>query len=307
MGSNLLVLGLQSIHSLAEVAGVEIEFSKNVLSKSLRVEEFQKNVERCERILSSLLKDFKISWWDVYRHSDIGKERLEITKEMDLEKTDSVLDIGCGRGYFSIAAALSAKSVLGVDLMNGYGRYSWWRNFKVALNELNLDNKISGVKSNAVQLPFKSRSFDVAATVHSIRNFRNYSTIEVAVKEMKRSVVEGGSVCLIESLPISRTKAQEAHLLMFKCKVKFASGELDFLPKESLVEIFERVGFKELIVKELDYSWSAAPPLFCIDYYLPSIPERERKGAKDAYDEAVEMIEKWGEVSPPALFLKGIV
>ena len=73
------------------------------------------------------------------------------------------------------------------------------------------------------------------------------------------------------------------------------------------MEIFERVGFEELIVKELDYSWSGAPPLFCIDYFLPSLPEREREEAKDAYNKAVDMIEKWGEVSPPALFLKGIV
>lgn len=155
MGINLHILGLQSIHSLAEEVGKEVDFSKNVLSMSLHIEDFQKYVEKCGRVLNSFFKDFGFSWWDVYKHSDIGKERLEIAKEMGLEKSDSVLDVGCGRGYFSIAAAMFAKSVVGVDLMNGYGRHGWWRNFEVALHELNLNDRVSGVKSNAIQTPFK--------------------------------------------------------------------------------------------------------------------------------------------------------
>ncbi len=41
---------------------------------------------------------------------------------MKLRGDDIVLDVGCGRGYFTIAAAKYAKLVVSLDLMNGYGR-----------------------------------------------------------------------------------------------------------------------------------------------------------------------------------------
>lgn len=307
MGVNLRLLGMQSIPCLAEKIGIKVDFPNNVLCESLHVEDFQRYMNDCARVLDSFFTDFGISWWDIYTHSDIGRERLEIAREMQLKTDDFVLDIGCGRGYFSIAAAKFAGSVIGVDLMDGGGRHDWWKNFSTSMQELHLHHKVSGVKSSAKQLPFRSNSFDVAAAVHSIRNFQDHLTIEATIEEMKRVVRDDGSVCVVESLPLARTEAQEAHLQMFNCKVKYTSGELDFPAKNEMLGIFEEAEFKKTAVKELDYNLSAAPPLFCIDYYLPSLPEDEREEAKAAYNRAIEMIEKWGEVSPPALFLKGIV
>jgi len=47
----------------------------------------------------------------------------------------------------------------------------------------------------------------VVEKLHSIRNFPNKQSIERAISEMKRVVVEGGSVIVVENLPIARTKA----------------------------------------------------------------------------------------------------
>jgi hypothetical protein len=121
---------------------------------------------------------------------------------------------------------------------------------------------------------------------------------------MKRVVVNGGSVILVENLPVARTKAQEAHLQLFKCKVKYTSGELDFLPKEELTEMFERVGFRRIEVKELEYNLSAAPPLFYLPYYISSLTKSQREAAEEAYNKAVNTIRKWGEVSPPAILVR---
>jgi ubiquinone/menaquinone biosynthesis C-methylase UbiE len=307
LGINLEVLGLQSIPLIAKEIGEEVNFPTDVLSQPLRTEDFQTYLDECRRILNTWVEDSKISWWDVYNYSDIGKERQLVASEMDLSTSEPILDIGCGRGYFSIAAAALSKTVIGVDFMNGHGRVRWWKNFKEAMRELGLSEVVSSAKSNGAQLPFTSHSFHVAAAVHSIRNFQDHRILHQVIKEMKRVVEPSGSVFIIESLPEPHTKAQEAHLLMFKYKVKYTSAELEFLPKKQLVKVFNVIGFKEIVVRELDYNLSAAPPLFCIDYHISSLPEKIRCRALEEYHEAVSMMKRWGEVSPPAVLVQGIV
>ena len=301
MSVNLQLLGIQAIPRLTEKLNVQIEFPRWSTLFGIPTTNFQKILSEAERIVKQFFKDFKVSWWNIYLNSDIGIERTALAKEMKLRKDDIVLDVGCGRGYFTIAAAKNVKFVVGLDLMNGYGRQGWWKDFKTTMQELNLLKNVQGMRSDAQQLPFKEGSFTVVAAVHSIRNFPNKQSIERAISEMKRVVVEGGSVIVVENLPIARTKAQEAHLKMFKCKVKYSSGELCYFSKRELLEMFRKAGFKneDMEIKILDYNLSATPPLFSLNTSLLSEEKKE-------YNEAVKMIRKWGETSPPTILIKAI-
>lgn len=302
MGVNLQLLGIQAIPRLAEKFGVHVEFPEERMVFGMLPEDFQKVFKDSGEILDRLFHEFKASWWDVYDNSDIGMERIALAKEMQLRENDVILDVGCGRGYFSIAAAKFSKFIVGLDLMNGFGRQGWWTNFRISMKELNLLGKVIGVRSDARSIPFKDSSFSLAVAVHSIRNFPDKDSIERAFSEMKRMVTKKGNVIIVESLPIARTKAQEAHLQLFRCKAKYTSGELDFLPEKELVEIFHRVGFSRIEIKHLNYNFSAAPPFFYLN--SSSLAEREREEAKKAYDRAIDMIKKWGDASPPAVFVK---
>jgi len=302
MGVNLQLLGIQAIPRLAKKLRVHVEFPEERMIFGMSPEDFQKVFKDAGDILTEFFHTFKASWWDVYNNSDIGMERIALAQEMQLQKSDVILDVGCGRGYFSIAATRFSKFVVGLDLMNGFGRQGWWRNFRISIRELNLSNKVLGVRSDARSLPFNNSSFTKAVAVHSIRNFPNKNSIERAIGEMKRVVTRKGNVIIVESLPIARTKAQEAHLQMFRCKVKYTSGELDFLPEKELVEMFYRVGFSKIEVKQLNYNLSATPPFFYLD--SSSLADGEREEAKKAYDGAINMIKKWGDASPPAVFVK---
>jgi len=301
---NLQLLGIQAIPRLARKLGVQTEFPRWPTFFGISPTDFQKTLSEAERIVKQFFKDFKVSWWDIYFNSDIGIERTALAMEMKLRKDDVVLDVGCGRGYFTIAAAKNVKFVVGLDLMNGYDRQEWWKNFKTTMQELNLLEKVQGIRSDARQFPFEEVSFTVVAAVHSIRNFPNKQSIERAISEMRRLVVEGGSVIVVENLPIARTKAQEARLKMFKCKVKYSSGELYYFSKRELLEMFRKAGFRneDIEIKILDYNLSATPPLFSLDTSLLSEEKRER--AQKEYYEAVEMIRKWGETSPPTILIK---
>lgn len=301
---NLQLLGITAIPRLADKFEVQVKLPKERMLFGMPGKEFLQVCEEATKILNLFFKEHKVSWWDVYCNSDIGMERMALAKQMQFDKHDMVLDVGCGRGYFSIAAAKSCKFLVGVDLMNGGGRRGWWKNFRTSLCKMNLFEGVACVRSDARRVSFRSSSFNVATTVHAIRNFRDKPCIETVLMEMKRVVVKGGSVILVESLPVARTKPQEAHLEMFRCKVKCTSGDMSYLPKEELLEMFQRAGFKKIEVKELNYNWSAAPPLFSIDPYLSSLKENERGEAREAYDRAIRMVRKWGQVSPPAVFVK---
>ncbi|MHA1834317.1 MAG: class I SAM-dependent methyltransferase [Candidatus Baldrarchaeia archaeon] len=299
MSVNLQLLGIQAIPRLTKKLSVQVEFPRWSKFFGISPIDFQKILSEAGRIVKQFFEDFKVSWWDIYLNSDIGIERAALAKEMKLREDDIVLDVGCGRGYFTIAAAKNVKFVVGLDLMNGYGRQGWWKNFKTTMQELNLLKNVQGMRSDAQQLPFEEGSFTVVAAVHSIRNFPNKQSIERAISEMKRVVVEGGSVIIVENLPVARTKAQEAHLKMFKCKVKYSSGELYYFSKRELLEMFRKTGFRndDVEIKILDYNLSATPPLFSLNASLLSEEKRE-------YNEAVEMIRKWGEASPPTILIK---
>jgi len=69
-----------------------------------------------------------------------------------------VLDVGCGRGYFTIAATKCSRRVIGLDAMNGMSRRGWWKNFRESLYELKLIRKIQGLKAHAQSIPLKDHS-----------------------------------------------------------------------------------------------------------------------------------------------------
>jgi ubiquinone/menaquinone biosynthesis C-methylase UbiE len=301
---NLQLLAITAIPRLAKKYGVRIEFPEEGMLFGTTPENFDRAVKDSGKILDTFFKEFSVSWWDVYCNSDIGMERLALAKEMLLEDDDLVLDVGCGRGYFSVAAAKLSRSVVGLDLMNGVGRHGWWTNFRISMRELDLCGKVLGTKADAVSIPFKESSFNVAAAVHSIRNFQNRNSIEKALEEMKRVVIKGGSVMVAETLPTARNKAQDAHLQMFHCKVKYTSGEMNYLEDGELLEMFHRAGFREIESKILDYNLSAAPPLFCLDYHVLPLHESEGNEARKAYEKAISAIREYGEASPPAVLVK---
>jgi cyclopropane fatty-acyl-phospholipid synthase-like methyltransferase len=71
---------------------------------------------------------------------------MALATDVDLEKDDTVLEIGCGRGYFTIAAAKATKMVVALDLMDGIGRHGWWRNLEESVKELGLGHEVLPLK-----------------------------------------------------------------------------------------------------------------------------------------------------------------
>ena len=262
-------------------------------------------IGKFEQVLRQLFYEFEVTWNDVYQNSDVGKERLMLADQMGIDQNDVVLDVGCGRGFFTVAAAHKAKSVTSLDLMNGLGRKGWWQRFIMTMQKLQLNDRVAGVKGNAAKMPFRDETFDVASSVHAIQNFQDLTTIWETFKEMKRVTKKGGRVIVVETIPSVKNKAQEAHINMFNCKVKYSQGELPYLTEEKLTDLLKEAGLNISKIKEIDFNLSVAPPYFLFN--ATSVPEEQRAEALREYNEAVTTIKKYGETSPPTLTVEAVV
>lgn len=86
--------------------------------------------------------------------------------------------------------------------------------------------------------------------------------------------------------------------------MKYSSGELYYFSKRELLEMFRKAEFKneDVEIKILDYNLSATPPPFSLNTSILSV--EKKKCAQKEYNEAVEMIGKWGEASPSTILAR---
>lgn len=232
----------------------------------------------------------------------LGRERLLIANEIGLSSSDRVIDVGCDRGYFTIAAVKSSGFVVGVDLMNGFGRHSWWIHFNKAMRLLDLDNRVQGVRANAVKLPFKNSYFNIATAIHCIRSFQSINDIINAVREMKRVIVGNGYVVLMENISEARNKRQEIHLRLHSIRARVLCDKLDYFSEEELVETVNMAGFRDLEVKVVDYSLCSTPALFYVD--VAKLRGKVEDNIINEYRRLMQLVRRIGEVSPPTIILK---
>jgi len=293
---------VQAVPRLSKKHGLSVVLpnEKSLYGQSL--EGFISTFGRFEAALRQLFEEFGVTWRDVYSNSDVGEERLRLAEILSMNSNDIVLDVGCGRGFFTVAAAGHAKAVVGLDLMNGLGRVGWWKRFRGTMGEFNLNRKVIGVRASAADMPFKDEAFSVVACVHAMRNFSDVETIQKGFSEMKRVTKKAGHMFVVETLPTARNQAQEAHLRMFQCKVKYARGELPYLTEEQITALLQKAGLRRLECKVLDFNLSVAPPFFFLN--TSTLPLAQRKEAEEEYNGAVEAIRRWGEASPPTLLVE---
>lgn len=302
MSVHLRLLALQSLRRIASELGLNIDVPNFFSLYGSPPKEFEAALERVSSILDYLMRNYGITWWDVYLKSDIGAERVLLVKELGLSREDVVLDVGYGRGYFSFAAAKVVKLVVGVDVMDYLGRVGWWGPFVKAVKSLGLEGKVLGVSADATSPPLRDSSFDVAVTAHSVRDFVSIDALVRAVKEMKRVVKVGGYVVLIENLPIAKNRAQENHLRLRSIRTKFIKNELRYLSKEELLRITYEAGFKDVEIKVVNYGLCSTPAIF----YLSK--EHIKEGVDPLiikeYEEVIKSIKEIGEESPPTAIIK---
>jgi len=122
---------------------------------------------------------------------DIAWRRFTI-KKMRFFQTKRFLDIACGTGDLSIDAAEKYPEITvnGVDFVREMIQVG-----QKKVNQKKVAKRIHLLTGDALRLPFRDNSFDVAAMAFGIRNIPDRQN---ALREMLRVVVPGGQVMILE-------------------------------------------------------------------------------------------------------------
>lgn len=114
-------------------------------------------------------------------------------KELELEKTMKILDIGTGFGVMSIILALQ-----GYKITTGEPEGHNWANWRKSAKKLSLEDMINFQFFRAEELPFEDKSFDVIFCYTSLHHIDDK---HLALKEFVRVIKENGLIIIFEFNP----------------------------------------------------------------------------------------------------------
>jgi len=147
---------------------------------------------------TALAKDEFLKWSRSYDRSILqlllfAPSHRAIIRRLEARYGDRpfrILDVGCGTGAFAerMRTALPRAEVWGVDLVSAMldGGRDRWRAHR---------GRIVPVQGDSERLPFDAASFQVVTCANS---FHHYPRQDRAVAEMRRVLVPGGSLMLID-------------------------------------------------------------------------------------------------------------
>lgn len=232
-----------------------------------------------------------VTWWEVFAASDIGAERSLIADRLSIENAQ-VLDVGCGRGFFSLACAKKTPHVTSLDLMDGGGRVGWWEELKKTSSVMGVSGKVSGVRASATSLPFAGELFDLIASVHGVRNFESKGDIRSLFQEARRALKEGGRLVVVES---DLGAAGPAYKAFYSMRIELGY-ELKLPSLSEMIRWLWDVGFSEVSQESMETGLKYAP------VYLP-FDSAMMKDMKRDYDSAEKLLTEGSEQHPPIFIL----
>lgn len=186
--------------------------------------------------------------------------RIFMTK-LNLKPTDRCLDLCCGTGDSTIALAKKAKYAVGLDFNEKMMDYA-----KPKIKKAHLENKMSLVNGDAMNLPFENDSFDCVTICFGLRNVPDAGK---TAAEAYRVLKKGGKFAVLEmsqpTNPIIKI-GWHAYFKIFPYFAKLTQNKVAdyqylsktskaFLSAKQLKSLLEQKGFKNVSVTKL--TWGA--------------------------------------------------
>jgi ubiquinone/menaquinone biosynthesis C-methylase UbiE len=161
------------------------------------------------------------------------KATLELARQLELDETMQVLDIGSGLGGASRCLAVEfGCQVTGIDLSDDYCRVA-----STLARRLGLDSRVSYRCGNALDMPFEDGFFDVLWTQHASMNISDKAGLYA---EMWRVTKPGGILAIYDVL------AGEGGPVHFPVPWARESGTSFLISPQQLRQRLEESGFETL-------------------------------------------------------------
>jgi SAM-dependent methyltransferase len=136
-------------------------------------------------------------------YSKFGKLRMRdrLLNRIPWRGDERVLDVGCGRGLLTVAAAhrVPRGSVVGVDVWNA-AALSGNRSDSVLRNARSegVANRVEVKQGDARHLPFEEASFDAVVSNFVVHELKSRQDREQMMREVARVLKPGGHIALID-------------------------------------------------------------------------------------------------------------
>jgi len=157
------------------------------------------DTEYIEEMFDSIAPDYDALNHILSLDIDSTWRRRALKEIVDASVPQTVLDVACGTGDFSLQIAGAAHSgtiVHGLDLSEGMLSV-----MREKVKEAGMEEKILPLRGNSEEIHFPSDTFDRVTVAFGIRNFEHR---EKALGEILRVLVPGGRLVILElSVPSS--------------------------------------------------------------------------------------------------------
>lgn len=130
-----------------------------------------------------------------------NKIQRAIDKSLELRGTETVLDVGCGRGLLLMAAArrLTTGQAIGIDLWQSVDQSgNHPETTLVNAQAEGVADRVSVKTGDMRQLPFKDHTMDVVISSLAIHNVPDKEGRSQAVREIARVLKPNGQVALLD-------------------------------------------------------------------------------------------------------------
>jgi demethylmenaquinone methyltransferase / 2-methoxy-6-polyprenyl-1,4-benzoquinol methylase len=117
--------------------------------------------------------------------------RKRLVKILAKKSPEQILDVATGTGDLAIAISkLNPEKIIGIDIALNMLKIA-----EEKTSRLGLSGMISFVEGDSEHIPFPDGSFDAVTVAFGVRNYEN---LDRGLQEMRRVLVPGGSMLILE-------------------------------------------------------------------------------------------------------------
>ncbi len=152
------------------------EFEKEMIAEGM-------GIEKEEAI--QLAEEGDLPPHEVVEWCSEGREKKKIEEKLDHEDK-KVLEVGCGRGYYTQFLARESGSVCALDKMVGGRKNHMWDEFKEVMKGHDVWDRVIQVHADARDIPVPDDSFDIATCASLFRDLYPDDVQKEVIEEMSR-------------------------------------------------------------------------------------------------------------------------
>lgn len=173
------------------------------------------------------------AWYDKHLESDNTYHAQVVAPNLlrvvDLKPNESLLELGCGQGYFIEKFLENSKNLTGVDLGKSL----------IDIAKKNISSAKFFVGNAEDEKILKGEKFDVITIVLAIQNMKNLGSV---AQNFKRLLKDGGRVCVVINHPTFRVPKNSSWGMDTENKIQYR--RVDSYMSESEIEIDMTPGSK---------------------------------------------------------------